>query len=163
MKADRSRPILFFICAIVVYAVGFGFFILRIIRNDLAGLYSGALTVPTFFPSQTHLEAFSLIALIALGISNGIVLSNQVQINRRKNVIANSLIVAGMIFAWYFLLVQSGNLVGALVMACTDFLVSLIVISMLYLVENRAGYCFVPTLLWSLARIILSIYLVVLN
>lgn len=163
MTENRSQPILFFISATIVYAVGFGFLILRIIRNDPAGLYSGSFTLPAFFPSQTHLEAFSLVALIALAISNGFVLSNQVQINRRKNVVINSLIVAGMIFAWYFLLIQSGNLVGALVMVCADFLVSLIVISMLYLVEHRAGYYFIPTLLWSAARIILSIFLVVLN
>ena len=163
MKENRSRTILFFTCALLVYAVGFGFLILRIIRSDQAGLYSGALNLPDFFPSQTRLEAFSLIALIAIAIANGFVLSNQVQVNRRKNVVVNSLIVAGMIFAWYFMLIQSGNLIGALVMACADFLVSLIVISMLYLVERRAGYYFIPTLIWSAARIILSIFLVVLN
>ena len=68
-----------------------------------------------------------------------------------------------MIFSWYFLLIRSGNMIGALVMTIAEFLVSLIVISMLYLVEHRAGYYFIPTLLWALFRIILSIFLVARN
>lgn len=163
MKENRLRSFLTFFCFIALYAVGFGFLILRLIREDAVGLYSGSLALPGFFPSQTNLEAFSLIALLTLAISNAIVALDPVQINRRKNVLVNSLVLAGMIFSWYFLLIRSGNMIGALVMTIAEFLVSLIVISMLYLVEHRAGYYFIPTLLWALFRIILSIFLVARN
>lgn len=163
MKENRLRSFLTFFCFIALYAVGFGFLILRLIREDAVGLYRGSLALPGFFPSQTNLEAFSLIALLTLAISNAIVALAPVQINRRKNVLVNSLVLAGMIFSWYFLLIRSGNMIGALVMTIAEFLVSLIVISMLYLVEHRAGYYFIPTLLWALFRIILSIFLVARN
>ena len=163
MKENRLRSFLTFFCFIALYAVGFGFLILRLIREDAVGLYRGSFALPGFFPSQTNLEAFSLIALLTLAISNAIVALDPVQINRRKNVLVNSLVLAGMIFSWYFLLIRSGNMIGALVMTIAEFLVSLIVISMLYLVEHRAGYYFIPTLLWALFRIILSIFLVVRN
>lgn len=163
MENSRLKTILSYTISILIYGGLFGFLVLRIINADQAGLYNGTLNKPGFFPNQTNFEAFSLVALISIGISNAMIIINKIQINRRKNVFINSLIVAGMIFSWYFLLIKSSNLVGALVMVIAEFLVSLIVISMLWLVEHKAGYYFIPSLLWSVARIILSISLVVLN
>lgn len=157
------RTILTYCIFFALYGVVFGGIILRIIRTDVIGLYRGDLVLPSFFPTQTKLEAFSLIALTALAISNAIAALNGVQINRRKNVLVNSFILAGMLFAWYFMLIQSANLVGALVLAIADILVSLIVITMLYLVDHKAGLYFIPTLLWTGFRIACSIALVVLN
>lgn len=157
------RTILIYFFFFALYVVVCGGFTLRIIRADVVGLYRGDLVLPGFFPTQTKFEAFSIIALATLAISNAIAALNDVQINRRKNVLVNSFILAGMLFAWYFMLIQSSNLVGALVLTVADLLVSLIVITMLYLVEHKAGYYFIPTLLWTFFRAALSIALVVLN
>ena len=58
---------------------------------------------------------------------------------------------------------NTGNLTGALVLVIAGIILGLIVLSMAWLVDHRAGYLMIPINVWIIYLIILNISLTVLN
>ncbi|NMA13370.1 MAG: hypothetical protein GX933_09355 [Chloroflexi bacterium] len=148
----------------ILLTTGFiGFFITRMIMDDQMDIYQGAITRSSFLPEKTLFVGLWLLVLTISGIALYFVISNPVQINRRKNVTVNFLILLGSWFAWTFILFAEANLVGVLVLAITAFILSLLVIFMFWLVNHRAGEILIPAVVWNIFLIVLSISLRVLN
>lgn len=152
-----------FLVSILLTAGFIGFFISRMIIDDQKGIYQGTITVSSFLPEKTLFVVLWLSVLAVSGIGLYFVISNPIQINRRKNVTVNFLILLGIWFAWAFILFTEVNLVGVLVLAITAFILSLLVIFMFWLVNHRAGELLIPAVIWNIFLIVLSISLRVLN
>ena len=152
-----------FLASILLTTVITGFFIVRMIMDDQAGIYLGSINRSPFLPEKTIFVALWLIVLTLSGIGLYFVISNPIQINRRKNVTINFLILLGIWFAWTFILFTEANIIGVMVLAITAFILSSLVIFMFWLVNHTAGGLLIPAVIWNIYLIVLSISLRVLN
>lgn len=114
-------------------------------------------------PGQNLLAGLWIAILITTGFGLFYVISNPVQINRRKNVFINFLILLGLWFLWTFMLFSEANIIGVLALAITAFILSMLVIFMFWLVDHRAGTIIIPAVVWNIFLIVLSIALKVQN
>ena len=162
-RSLRMKKIPLLILCLVITAGFFGFCCVNQIQQDYAGIYRGAIHLPTFFPSENVLIAVQIILLALVGIAVWFILERQINPNRKKNVLINTLILLGLIFCWNFLMFNTGNLTGALVLVIAGIILGLIVLSMAWLVDHRAGYLMIPINVWIVYLIILNISLTVLN
>lgn len=148
----------------LILTVGlFGGAVFYQIDQDTAGIYQGNFSLPGIFPSKPVLITIQIILFFLMGITYYYIAQKQVNANRQKNVFINSFIFLGTIFSWNYLLFSTGNLTGSLVISIAGLILGLIVLSMTWLVDHKAGYLMIPTNFWSVMMIILSIFLMVRN
>lgn len=157
------KKIALFLSSIFLTVFLFGFFISREIFEDKSGIYSGRINLPVLMPGQNLLAGLWIAILITTGFGLFYVISNPVQINRRKNVFINFLILLGLWFLWTFMLFSEANIIGVLALAITAFILSMLVIFMFWLVDHRAGTIIIPAVVWNIFLIVLSIALKVQN
>ena len=157
-----KKGITLFICLILTVGL-FGGVVFYQIDQDKAGIYQGNYSLPGIFPSQPVLITIQITLFFLMGITYYYVAQKQVNINRRKNVFINSFIFLGIIFSWNYLVFSTGNLTGSLVIGIAGLILGLIVLSMTWLVDHKAGYLMIPANIWSVMMIILSIFLMVRN
>ncbi|MHC1770887.1 MAG: tryptophan-rich sensory protein [Flexilinea sp.] len=157
-----KKTFLLIVCLLISAGL-FGYLITGLIQEDLSGFFSGAIHLPSGFPSEDGLISIWVFLLSLSGFAAWLVSGNAVSINRRKNALIIFLIFIGAIYGWNLLLFTDGNLIGSLAMAVAGLLLGLLSTVMFWLIDHNAGYLLFPSLVWNLFSLYLNISLVVLN
>lgn len=157
-----KKTFLLILCLLITAGL-FGYLITGLIHEDLSGIFSGTIQLPSGFPTEGGLISIWVFLLSLAGFAAWLVAGNPVNINRRKNALIIFLIFIGAIYGWNFLLFVDGNLVGSLAMAVAELLLGLLSLVMFWLIDHNAGYLLFPVIIWNLFSLYLSISLVVLN
>ena len=125
---------------------------------DLSGVL-----LPAGFPTANGLLVIWGFLFLLWGIGTRFVYSAKLSPRRQRNIFLNSLILAGGIFIWNYMIFGAVNFSGALAVAAALLLLG-VVVWFMYLVTHRyGGYLFIPMMIWLVYILYLSIAFAVKN
>lgn len=146
------------IAGLVIGYAGLGSLLSKANLSDTAEL-----NLPAGFPSNTLNLVIWGILFILWGIGSCLLYAVELKPRRQRNIFLNSLILIVGIYLWHFMLFSAVNLSGALAISIALFMLGIVVWFMYLVIQRYAGYLFIPTIIWLIYMLYLSISVTVIN